>query len=252
MHQNDSQIEEEPRSAPMNKWRLFFMSRLTVSDIMTQIAATVNQEATAPSDGSSEWELWLQYINRGVFEWAMAGDWEVLRKRFYPSVSGVSLATIALPLDFDKLAGTPILYDGTSSTGTPYPEVIEEQRGMYNTDDNYVHTTGNLSNGFSLVFHPGTVASGASIEILYYALPTALASSAQIPLVPNSQFLVDRTIAYIFEARSDSRFQLQEQKARERLLQMIEDNDDSKFNSYSNPSYQRTPERKQGFRVGRD
>jgi len=229
------------------------MARLDIENIMTQIASTVNQEATPPIEGGSEWDLWLAYINRATFEWANANDWEVLRKTFYPSVAGVSMATVTLPLDYKKLAAQPVLYNGDEDFGTQYPEVLHEEERINNLEtDKYVRVTGNLSSGFSLVFNPATLASGASIAIQYFAMPTSLTSNAQVPLVTDSQFLIDRTIAYIFEARSDPRFQEAETKARERLLAMIENADMAKFNSYANPNFVITPERKQGFRIGRD
>lgn len=219
---------------------------------MTQIASLVNQEATAPTAASDEWNLWLAYINRGVSEWAAANDWEELRKNFSPSVAGSSLASVALPLDFRKFAGPVKLYNGLLEQGVEYPEVLSEEFGLYNTDDNYLSLTGNTALGFNMVLNPATLGSGASLLIQYFSMPTSLASPAEFPPVPDPQFLVDRTIAYIFEARSDSRFQLEEQKARERLLSMVESHEMRKFNSYSNPNPVISTERKVGFRIGRD
>lgn len=231
------------------------MARLTVSQIMQSIAATVNQEATAPTSGGTEYNLWLEFINRSVLEWSQTADWEILRKLFYPSITGVSLASVALPGDFRKLAASPRIKNSDLVTleGEEFPEIPYDTRGLYISTDKYVYLTGDASAGFNLVWHPGTLASGASVEIPYYSVPTSLASPAQIPVVPDDQFLIDRTIAYILEARSDSRFQEQETKAREKLLQMVENNNLDKFSSYSNPQYVRSgPLAKRGFRMGRD
>lgn len=228
------------------------MARLSVEEIMKQIAVTVNQEATAPTAGSDEYNLWLEYINRGVFEWANTTDWEALRRTFKPSVVGVSQATVSLPFDYNKLAASPRLYSGQDTEGTEFPEVMPEQKGLYTSVDKYFTQVGDISNGYSLIFHPATLASGASLVVEYFCMPTSLASPAQVPLVSDSQFLIDRSIAFIFEARSDSRFQTEEQKARDRLLTMVENANASKFNSYSNSNPVMTTARKQGFRLGRD
>lgn len=230
------------------------MSRLTVNQIMQAVAATVNQESSAPATGGAEHSLWLEFINRGVREWSEAQDWEALKKTFQPGVTGVSCATVSLPADFKKLAESPSLnLSGDDEGGTLYPEILREERYLYNETDNYVYQAGNAMDGYSLIWHPGTLASGASINIVYYSIPTSLASPSDVAAVPDSEYLIDRTIAYIFEARSDPRFQGQETKARERLLSMIEDANLSKYNSYSNPNYVQTaPLRKMGFRVGRD
>lgn len=230
------------------------MARLTVTQIMSQIAATVNQEATAPTSGGSEYNLWLEYMNRSQQEWAASHDWEDLRKVFFPAVSGTSQATVTLPLDYRKLAASPVLNIYNNGVGgEEFAEVTEENRKIYKTTDKYFMEVGNISNGFSLVFNPPTLASGASLEIQYFSVPTSLASPADVPHVPDSQFLADRTISYIFEARSDPRFQQQETKAREKLLQMVEMHDAKKYNAYGSPNYIKNgPLSRAGFRVGRD
>lgn len=222
---------------------------------MTDIASSVNQEASAPSAGGAEFNLWLQFINRAIAEWSTVNDWEELRKKFYPVVTGVSQATISLPADFRKLADSPRLYfyNATQEDFEDIPQINEETRGIYQSTDKYFTQGGDTSSGFTFSFHPGTLASGASIEISYYSTPTSLASPAQIPVISDHQYIIDRTIAYIFEARSDPRFQQQESKARDKLLQMIENSNLSKYNSYSNPQYvMNGPLTRAGFRMGRD
>lgn len=227
------------------------MARMTVQQIMRQIASTVNQEAIPPTDGSAEWSLWLDYINRAYQEWAESNDWEALRKRFYPGITGSSSASVSLPQDYRKLANAPKIW-GETETGTDFPQVLIEQEEMYDVDDKYVTVVGNQTDGYTMVFHPGTLASGASVQMDYFATPTSLASNIEIPITQDPQYLVDRTIAYIFEARSDPRFQIEENKARERLLTMIENMNAAKYNSYAGPNQLVTPERKLGFRLGRD
>lgn len=228
--------------------------RLTVGQIMSRVASTVNQEATAPASSGSEFSLWLEYLNRAVHEWSEANDWESLRKTYFPTLIGTSNVTVSLPHDFKKLAGPVRVHNsGDIEGGTEYPDILDEQRGEYSQEDKYVRIMGDISNGMNVIFHAASLTSGASIEIPYFSMPTSLASSTQIPIVPDSQFLVDRTIAYVFEARSDARFQLMEAKARERLLTMIENTNLAKYSSYDNPNYvEVTPLRKAGFRVGRD
>ncbi len=230
------------------------MSRLTVSQIMQAVAATVNQESVGPSATSAEHSLWLEFINRGIREWSEATDWEVLKKIYRPSVTGTSFATVSLPADYKKLSGSPKLYTtGGDVDGEAYPEILDEESDIYISTDKYITETGDASTGYALVFHPGTLCSGASLAIPYYSVPTSLASPNNQPLVQDSEFLIDRTIAYIFEARSDPRFQGQEAKARQRLLMMIEDANLAKYSSYSNPNYVGNgPLKKFGFRIGRN
>jgi len=225
--------------------------RLTVDQIMKQVAATVNQEANAPTTGGAEWSLWLQYINRGIAEWSGANDWEELRQTYYPVVIADGTPSVTVPLDFRKLAAPVRLFEG--NLGIDYPEILSEEEGLKTPQvDKYLKVTGNTAIGFTLTFNPGTLASGASLQIQYFAMPTSLASPADYSPMQDPQFLVDRTVAYIFEARSDSRFQLEENKARERLLSMVEGHEMRKFNSYTGTNQVPDTLRRIGFRVGRD
>ncbi len=232
------------------------MARLTVDQIMQQIAATVNQEANSPTAGGTEYKLWLEFINRAQTEWSEAHDWEELRKFYSGTVSGLSQATVALPDDYQNMAGPPRLFLDTAQNreteGEEFPDILVEERGLYSSTDKYVYPLGNIQDGYSLIFHPASLSSGASIVIQYFSTPTSLASPANIPPVNDTQFLIDRTISYIFEARSDPRFQQQETKAREKLLQMVENADLAKYNSYNTPQPVKNTLQKRGFRVGRD
>lgn len=228
------------------------MGQLTVDQIMQQIAATVNQESSAPTGGGAEWSLWLSFINRSVEEWARAFDWEELRKTYIPQITGTAVATVSMPADFSRLAAAPVRWDSGLQGGEEIKYISTEDRKLYSPYQKWVQVWGNISSGYNLVFNPGTLSSGASLSIQYFAAPTSLASPANIPVVPDSQFIVDRVVSYILEARSDPRFQQQEVKAREKLLAMIEDANMRKYNSFAGSSPIITSTRRAGFRMGRD
>lgn len=228
------------------------MARQTVDQIMTMVAATVNQEATSPSAGSSEYNLWLEYINRAIDEWGQAHDWDVLRQTFYPVVTGISVATVSLPDNFRKLSGAVKLGLYNKENWEEFPIELPERTGSHSANDKFLIIQGDTSVGRSLLFHPGTLASGASLAIPYFATPTSVASPAQITPVPDPQFVTDRTIAYIFESRSDPRFQIVENKARDRLLMMIENANAATYDSYSNQNPIQNTLQRINFRIGRN
>lgn len=228
------------------------MARKTVTDVMKQIAGTVNQEATAPTTDGDEYNLWLSYLNRAQEEWSEAYDWESQRKYYWPTVTGMSLASITLPTQFDKLAAPIKLFSTGYTNPRIYSYILDEDEEMYNNTDLYVRLTGDISTGKTLVFNPVTLASGASLLIQYFAYPSTLSSASQYMAMEDPQFAIDRTIAYIFESRSDPRFQIEETKAREKLLMMVENANDSKFNSYAATSYVPSTLSRNSFRVGRD
>lgn len=216
------------------------------------MAATVNLDQTQPSAGSTDYNLWIEFLQRAQAEWAETYDWEETRTFFYPNITGATTATISLPTDWRKLAGPPIHWSTGNSNGVTWPETLPEQKTLYATTDKYFYIMGNQNAGYTMIWNPGTLNSGASIEIQYFAVPASLASAGQITTCPDSQYLADRTIAYILEARYDNRYQAMEVKARERLLNMVENANAKKYSSYANPAYVLTTHRKQGFRVGRD
>ena len=227
--------------------------RLTVSNIFTAVAASVNQSATAPTAGGAEHNLWLEYINHAVREWSAAADWEDLRKNYYPSITSLTQASVGLPQDFRELAAPPRHYGTGIDGGEEWPIIVPEEIGLYNVEtDKYIYVFGDISNGFSLQWNPGTLASGASLSIPYFSYPTSLASPAQVPVVSDSQYLIDRVTAFVWEGRSDPRFQQAEAKAREKLLLMVEANSMNKYSGHAGIVYTKNTLSKQGFRVGRD
>jgi hypothetical protein len=235
------------------------MARLTVGQLMQNIGATVNQDPTQPTDGGSDWLLWMNLLNRSQIEWAESADWEQLKKTVARSLvipSGGSMASIGLPLDFRKLGGPVINYSSGVTGGEAWPELRPELQLEFKPTDKWFYVQGDPSAGYSLQWNPGSTvnvgASGATISITYYSMPTSLTSSTQYPLVPDSEFLTQRTIAYVLEARSDPRYQDEEQKARERLLTMVGNADDAKYTSYVSPQPVTNSLRRSSFRVGRN
>lgn len=230
------------------------MARKTVGTILADISSTVNQDPTQPADGGADFLLWLQFINRAQVEWAESNDWEVLRKLYYPILpaASTSMTSLGLPLNFRKLAGPVVNYSSGMSGGEAWPEITTERLKLMNGTDKFFTVNGDPSSGYYLLWSPGTLVSGATVEIPYYSMPTSLVSATQFPVIPNSEFLTDRSIAYILEARSDPRYQQNEAKAREKLLMMIENAEIAKYEPYTNPIKILTPENKSGFRMGRN
>lgn len=234
------------------------MARQQVGTIMQNIGATVNQDPTQPTDGSADWVLWLAFINRSQTEWAESFDWEQLKQTYYASISlgsNSSMASIGLPLNFRKLAGPVVNWSTGVAGGTAWAEILPERKLMYNTSDKFFWVQGDPNGGYNLQWNVAywstSGGSGATLEINYYSMPTSLASSTQYPVIPDSEFLSQRTIAYVLEARSDPRYQDEERKARERLLQMIDNASIAKYDSYVSPMKILTPENRQGFRIGK-
>jgi len=235
------------------------MAYLSIGQIMQNIAATVNQDPTQPTDGSADWLLWLFFINRSQLEWVNSYDWEVLKKTYYTTLvtaTNYSLASVGLPPDFRKLSGPVVNLSTGVEGGMGWPEILPEDQLIYSTDEKWFYVQGDSTNGFSLQWnfgdHFSLGASGATIQIPYYSMPTSMVSSNQYPVIPDSEFLTQRTIAYVLESRSDPRYQDEEAKAREKLLTMIENAGVAKYESYVSPQPVRTTEFRRNFRLGKN
>jgi hypothetical protein len=224
------------------------MSAFTVSEIQNRIATLVDQSASAPDSSTDEFAWRTKLLDRSYQEWAYAYDWEALRKEvFISDVSGTP--TISLPADFRKMAMQPILYNNSAvPEGQGWPEIKPEDRRMYLSTDNYFYLLGSRGS-YNMIWSPNTLASGASLLVSYFSFPTILSTASQTVAVPDPEFLVQRTVAYIYEVRNDARFQEVETKARECLLQLI-DNENNR--GFSNNDDVITPERRMDFRIGRD
>jgi len=225
------------------------MSLYTVNELQSKIATIIDHTVTAPGSSTDEFAWRLGFINRAYQEWATAYDWEALRKEVFLGVTGVSQASISLPADFRKMAMEPILYgDADINYAVSYPEIPPEDRKLYLDSDEYFYILGSRENQ-TMILNPATLASGASLLISYFSFPTSLVSSGDSTVISDPEFVVDRTIAYILQTRSDPRYQQIESSAREKLIQMV-DNEKDKGLSMNNPVM--TPEQRSGFRIGRD
>ena len=227
---------------------------LTLLDIQQRVASLVDQSTTESIQGGSEWNLRTLYTNRAIEEWSQAFDWECLRKDYWPGITGGSMASISMPDDFRKPAGYPLYHSCGISGGDEWTVIRSGETGLYTSTDKYCYFIGNRADGHTMVWNPGTMASGASVRVAYYSHATSLASPANEVIVPNPEFVVNRVTAYIFESRSDARFQETEVKARENLLEMINETQTSKYNPYGGgeAGNVQTTEKSLGFRIGRD
>lgn len=223
--------------------------RSTVDSIQAKVAGLVDQDESTANIDSTDYSLRLSYINRAQIEWAEIQNWQTLFKEYNMLVStSTGNASIVLPTDFRKLAGYPLItLDGT--TTKQFPEVLPQEDNLDATEER-VWLMGNPNSSYILrVFGP-TLASGASVKVPYFSSPVSLASPADIPTIPSTEYLVQRTAALIWESREDPRFPQAKAEADRILRNLME-----KENTFNNASdYFRVKtwdETKYGFRWGK-
>ena len=178
----------------------------TLDNIQSKLAALADQDEVTSNISSTDYSLRLNYINQAVREWQEANDWQVLYKEYNVLVStSTGNASIVLPVDFRKLASYPLItHDG--ATTDQFPETRGQEAGQYISTDKRVEILGNPYDNYILRVYGVTLVSGASVKVPYCKSAASLASPANICEIPNPEFLVKRSLAYLWEAREDGRF----------------------------------------------
>ena len=228
------------------------MGRISTDEIQSRTASYLDQDEKTSNISSGDYSLRLKYINMALSEWQEATDWQSLYKEYNVLVStSTGNASIALPATFRKLASYPaITWDGT--TTSLFPEIRPQTQGQYLATDRRVEIIGNPKDQYVMRVYGVTLVSGASVKVPHYQSVGSLASPADIAEIPNSDFLVKRTIAYVLEAREDARFPGMKQEADGILANMIDF--ENVFGEASTNDRIKTPEETKfgNFRWGRD
>lgn len=196
--------------------------RISLDELQSRIAAVTDINEVSSDIGGTDYSIRTSYINRAQQQWAEVYDWQVLYKEYKMNVSAsTGNASIVLPDDFRKLASYPkICYDGTNTA--LFPEVLPQDDGQFGSSDKRVWIMGSPAGGYILRVLGASLASGATVIVPYYKSPASLVSPANIADVPNADYLVQRTIAYVWEAKGDDRFPTAKAEAELILKNMLE------------------------------
>jgi len=219
-----------------------------LNDVLTEVSAVVSQTTTV-TNTSDEYSLWKSYVNMAQTEWAESYEWSQLFIEYNTKTSYPSQATITLPTNFRKLSGYPkISIDGL--TTKEYAEIDSQKKTQYEDSDEYCYVLNTTGQSYLIVNPYDELVSGASIFVSYWRSPASLVSPADVVDCPNPEYLVKRTIAYVWEAREDERY-LQAQAEASRILGNLIEMEQSKGYAYDS-KIQTVEENKYGFRLGRD
>jgi len=199
--------------------------RTTLDAIQSNIAALIDQDENTANLSSTDYSLRLNYINRALMEWgdiaAEYGHRSVFKEYNMLVSTSTGNASIALPQDFRRQAANPnITYNGVTTKQFTYVEPEEDKQ--FDATEERVWLMGNPNSGYVLRVFGTTLSSGASVNVPYYASPQSLASPANIAEIPNPEYLTQKAVSYLWEAREDSRFPLAKAEAGRILANMLE------------------------------
>lgn len=214
----------------------------TLSNILADIGAIVNQDTTLPT--GTDLSMQVNLVDQSLKEWGEAYEWKQLRVPNYALPFALSATSIALPGNFEKLMGRP--FNAALTTGNDYEELRPEDRFTKQTNDRYCWTGGDDSIGHYIVLNPA-LASGASIVFDYQSVPSSMATLQDVCVCPSKNFITHRVIGKIYESRSDPRFQTFKTYADNTMVQLIQEEA-----ALSGAMTNRTPVQydKIGFRIG--
>ena len=223
----------------------------SLQELQNQIASEMDQSATAPTAGGTDWSIRLNALNRALFDWGESYDWRALLKVHNGVISTASAnASYALPSDFRKLDGFPLItWDGVNTD--QFTPVDATKNTQYIDTDKYVNILGNDRDGKVLYIHTSTLASGASIQFTYWKSPQSLASATNLTECPDPTFLVQRSLYYLYKGREDGRFPEAKVESDRILARMIE-NENTLGQAHSDNRVHNWNETRYSFKIGRD
>lgn len=225
--------------------------RQTVDECQSKIAAIVDQDQDTGNISTADYALRLKFMNMAQKEWAETYDSKTLYKEYHMNVStATGNASIVLPNDFRKLASYPlIVYDG-ATTGK-FTDVLPTEDNQYSSTDKRVNLLGNPNSGYILRVKGVDLTSGASVMVPYFKSPASLSTGTNIPDIPNADYLVQKTIALLWESQEDSRFPQAKAEA-ERILQNLLEFENVPGRGAEWDRVKTVEESRYNFRMGRD
>jgi hypothetical protein len=222
----------------------------TLQSLQVALANEIDQSATAPTDGGTDWNIRLNLLNRSLVDWSNTYDWSALKKVHNGKVTVASFATYSLPADFKKLDGFPLIA-WSSGTTDNFSVIDPSRKTQYTDSDRYAYVQGNDKDGMSLYINPANLISGASVQFTYYASPMSLASAGSLTECPDGSYLIQRTLYYLYKGREDGRFPEAKAEADKILARMIENENTHGLSSDDNRIH-RWEDSHFNYRIGRD
>ena len=195
---------------------------LTLEQILQRVGGYVDQDTTTPT--GTDLTSRTNYVNRAYNEWAASYDWEQLTQATTLTADGASNVSFALPSTYRKPMSSINYY--SAKVPQQYAIIPRNERFDVSRWSNYNNNKvawidGDPSNGHSITTYKG-FASGVSLVMDIQVYPTSLISLTDQPVIDDPEYLVDRAIAYVLEARSDSRFPTMLANADRKLQTMLE------------------------------
>lgn len=187
---------------------------ITLEEILKSVNSFTDLEYTTPT--GTELTTRVNFANQAVREAADSYKFDAFNSEYNTVSTG---ATVTLPTNFRELNESP---KGLMASGDweEYKVIDPEDKYQYDSDDNYSYVLGNPASGYNLIVN-GLSASGASLSIQYQRYPSGFATLADKCEFPDDEYVKQKVISYVLQARRDDRFPFINADANRRLANMI-------------------------------
>lgn len=184
----------------------------TLSDILTDVNAVLDLEATEPT--SDELTLRTNYANQAV--WDASSQIQLSEFKAEYRVCPSTNVTVALPSNFRELQEDPRLL--ISSSWEVWPEIEMEEIYERSTTERYSYVIGNPAGGYYLILN--NPEQYCTLSIIYQRYPSGMATLTDICELSDPTFVSRKVESYVLYARGDDKFQIAESRAQNSLLNM--------------------------------
>lgn len=181
---------------------------MTLSDILIAVNSYTDLEASLPT--GTDLDTRTNYANQAIRDACSLYNFPQMTVRYDVYATG---ATVSLPSNFRELDSFPKFQYGGAVTDIPV------YKAGYISDESFSsYVLGDNASGYNLILNN---ISNATISIQYQRYPTGFTTLTSVCELPDPEYVKQKVIAYVLQARNDERFQVAEADAQTRLSNMV-------------------------------
>lgn len=185
----------------------------TLSEILQDSSSYLDLDSTLPT--GTELTTRIRFANMALSEWGGSSKWRQLKTEAEGYLGAYD--SIEIP-NFQYLSG-PVVEQIADGIYQEYPEIRPEDRYSKDSSEKYCYIMGSQSTGFFL--YPNGLATNATLSIPYVRSPSAMATLTDVCEVPDPNFVTQRIISYVLQARNDERFPIVMSEGNRLLRNMV-------------------------------
>lgn len=186
----------------------------TLNQILLDSNSNLDLETALPT--GDELTLRINYANQAVKDACSKGQISEMDGVYEVNIA--TLASIPLPSNFREFKTNPRLLD-SNGAWIEYPEILPEDKYNHSSSDQYCYVLGNPQEGYNVILNAPL--TDATLSMIYQRYPSGMATLTDKCELSDSGYVARKIESYVLYSRSDERFPIAEQRAEQRLMDMI-------------------------------